>query len=389
MRIWWTTACYELLKYSRKKSILYLLFALPLVLILLLGSAFNTDIKPAKVALFIADQGELRAGINSFWEDSSLATYVHILPAKSEKEVQDWVREGRADYGVYVPDGFSKALIAGGTASWQTFSGRYEEKNIAAAAIVNSYMTNVNVHLAVISAFGQDYSASKDEKSNEAHPGAETIKVGTLGAGENNIFGKASAMQYYSVAYLIMFLLYGGMSAALALLDQKESGTLQRIYAIPASFRVIVFGIVSGVVFLAFLQAMFITGFTAYFYGVDWGGHFGWIMLICLLTIAAGIGLAIIIASFAGSDKTTQTMISIIIFTMTFLSGGMVAGIQNMVGGIDKWTINYWANTSLRTIMNGDNLSSLWNDVGMLALIALILSVIAVIRLPKVVKKHV
>ena len=111
------------------------------------------------------------------------------------------------------------------------------------------------------------------------------------------MFGETTAIQYYSVAYLIMFLLYGGMTAGIALLDQKSNGTLQRMYAIPTSFRAVVFGIITGAVMLAALQAIIIILFTHYVYGVDWGGHYDLITLICLLTTTAGAGLSIIIAS--------------------------------------------------------------------------------------------
>jgi ABC-2 type transport system permease protein len=75
MRAWWTTAYYELIKYSRMRSVLIILIGLPLLLILLLGSAFDTEMKPSKVALYIADQGEMRASIDSFWNDDAKALY--------------------------------------------------------------------------------------------------------------------------------------------------------------------------------------------------------------------------------------------------------------------------------------------------------------------------
>lgn len=388
MRAWWTTAYYELIKYSRMRSVLIILIGLPLLLILLLGSAFDTEMKPAKVALGIADQGEMRASIDSFWNDDAIKPYIKVLKAESEGEVQDFVREGIADYGVYVPADFSKRLLAGDKAKWLTYSGRYEEKNIAADTVVNGYMAKVNMRLAAMETLGPELAAAADEADRQAAAGESPIATRNLGAGDSQEFGETSAIQYYSAAYLIMFLLYGGMSGALALLNQRESGTLQRLYAIPGSFRAIVFGIIVGAVMLAALQAVVIVAFTAYVYDVEWGSRFGLITLICLFTTAAGEGLAITIASFARTRKTTQTLFTIIVFSMTFLSGGMMTGIETMVGGADKLTINHWANVSLRAIMSGTDTAAVWSEIGMLGLIAFILSIIAVVRLPKVVSQH-
>ncbi|MDQ8733506.1 ABC transporter permease [Paenibacillus sp. LHD-38] len=389
MRVWWTTAYYELIKYSRMRSVLIILIGLPLLLILLLGSAFDTEIKPAKVAYFNEDQGELKASIDSFWNDEANRHYVKVLQAESESEVKDWVREGLADYGVYIPDYFSKQVLAGDASKWFTYSGRYEEKNIAADAFVDRYMSSVNMEIAATKTLDEAAAAGAGVQSGQSAAASESpIDIHNLGMGDSQFFGETSAIQYYSAAYLIMFLLYGGMTAAIALLTQKENGTLHRLYAIPHSFRVIVFGIIVGAVMLAALQAVVIVVFTTYFYGVDWGGQFGAISLICLLTTAAGAGLAITIASIARTRKTTQTLFTIVVFSMTFLSGGMMTGVEKLVGGANKLTINHWANISLRAIMSETNDSDVWHGIGILTLIALALTIIAVIRLPKVVKQH-
>lgn len=249
-------------------------------------------------------------------------------------------------------------------------------------------MGQLNLQLAVVETLGPDALETFKETISEAKTIVPPISTYNLGAGDNQSFGKTTSLQYYSAAYLIMFLLYGGMTAAIALLNQRENGTLQRMYAISGSFRSIVFGIIVGAVLLAALQAVIIVAFTAYVYGVDWGNHFMWITLICLLTTAAGAGLAITIASIARTVKTTQSLFGIIVFSMTFLSGGMITGIERLVGGANKFTINHWANESLRAIMSHSDTSNVWREIGVLSLIALVLTIIAVIRLPKVVKQH-
>ncbi|OME83015.1 hypothetical protein BK120_14475 [Paenibacillus sp. FSL A5-0031] len=386
MPAWWTAAYYELIKYARMRSVLIILIGLPLLLILLLGSAFDTEIKPAKIALYNADQGEMRASIDAFWSNEAVKPYVKVLDANSEKEVKDWIREGVADYGVSIPKNFSSELSAGETAKWSTFEGRYEEKNIAAAAFINKYMAAVNLQAAALQILGPELNAGAAQ--SQAPAGQSHIETKNLSSGDNQAFGKESAMQYYSVAYLIMFLLYGGMTATIALLNQREAGTLQRMYAIPGSFRAMVFGIILGGVMLAALQAAVIIAFTSFVYGVDWGNNFGAITLTCLLTTAAGAALAITISSFVRSKKSTQTLFSIIVFSMTFISGGMIPDIVKMVGGLNQWTLNHWANDALRAIMNGEGSATVWNGIAVLGAIALGITIIAVIRLPKVVRQH-
>ena len=208
-----------------------------------------------------------------FGETIRLHPYVKLIAADSEKEVQNFVREGIADYGVFIPADFSSRLMAGETTKWLTYSGRYSEKNMAVEAVVNSFMVNVNLQLAAISILGSDQAIVTETDHTQA-ANTSAVTVGTLGTGENKVFGETTAIQYYSAAYLIMFLLYGGMTAGIALINQKNSGTLQRMYVLPISFRAVVFGIITGTVMLAALQTITIILFTHYVYGVDWGGHF-------------------------------------------------------------------------------------------------------------------
>lgn len=386
MRIWWTTAYYELLKYSRKKSLILILIVLPLILIYMLGSAFDTEIKPAKVIVYNGDQGELRASVDAFWENDAIKPYVRLIAAEEEGDVQPSVTESESDYGIVIPTDYSSRVLSGENVSWRTYSGRYAEKNLAVESVINSYLAEVNREVAAQAVLGPEagsgQAAGGDTDSNEP-----LVKVGMLGVDSNQIFHSVSAMQYYAATYLIMFLLYGGMLAAIELLNQHKNGTLQRMFTLPLSFAGLVLGIITGSFLVAGLQAVIIVVFTTYAYGVDWGSNYVWLFLISLLTTAIGAGISIIIASFAKTVKTTQTVFGIVAFTMTFVSGGMIADIDVIIGDVSKWTINHWANEGLRAIMNGSGWSAYSQAVTILAIIAVALSALAVIRLPKVVKQ--
>ncbi|MUT66127.1 ABC transporter permease [Paenibacillus sp. NEAU-GSW1] len=398
MRTWFTTVCYEFIKFSRMRPVLIILLVMPIVLIFLLGSVFDQTIKPAKVALYNADAGELSEGIESFWKEDSLKPYIRIIQASSESDVKEMVREGTADYGVAVPSDYSAKIMSGQPAEWNAYPGRYEDRNIAVRAVLNGYMGEANLQAAAVAAFGGDQaqdqaqdqaSADTAAAGNQAHEPGSLLRIGNLSGGEADVFKSVSAIQYYAAAYLIMFLLYSGMSATLSLLKQKKQGTLSRIYAIPGSFRPAVLGILSGAIALASLQSIVIVGFTTFVYGVDWGSHFGILALACLLTSIASVGLAVTLASISKSEKTMQTVYGMFVFGMTFLSGGMMAGVEEFVGNAGTYTINYWANEAIRTIMYGEQLSEVWSSIGILSIIAFALIVIGAIRLPKVVNSRV
>ncbi|ANY69872.1 hypothetical protein BBD42_27745 [Paenibacillus sp. BIHB 4019] len=385
MRTWWITLTYEWIKMSRMHTLLIVLAGLPLLLIYLLGSAFDSEIKPAKVAVYNADQGAMREGIDAFWQGADILPYARPIALSSEAQVREEVQDGTADYGVIIPADYSDKLAAGESVSWHTLEGHDGSKNIAAHSIIRAYLSQVNMQAAAFKVLGPESLSGLESRQKDA---AALVKVQTLGGGSDQSFGSVSAIQYYSVAYLIMFLQYGGMTGAVSLLRQKREGTLQRLYGIPASFSAVVAGVISGAALLGVMQTIIMIVFTKYVYGVDWGGAYWGIALISLLTIIAGSGLALTIASFAKTVKTMQTLFNTLIFSMTFLSGGMVAMIQNKLGLISKLNINFWANAALRGLMDGSSRVLVWQNIGILAAIAAVLAIFAIIRLPKVVKQH-
>jgi len=198
-------------------------------------------------------------------------------------------------------------------------------------------------------------------------------------------FNNFSAVQYYSVAYLIMFLLYSGMSAALGLTDERQKGTLLRLYSMPISLNVLLFGKLLGSALFACLQAAVIVGFTKAVYGVDWGGSYGAIAIVCALVAAAAIGFAILVASFTRSRRAIESIFSLVITSMTFLSGGMIADLGPGMREIGKFTINHWANEALRRLMAGGTLGEGWQDALILGTITVIIMAAAMLRFRKAV----
>ncbi|GAB2672226.1 ABC transporter permease [Paenibacillus thermoaerophilus] len=387
MYAWLTITGCELLKTARSRTVLVMLFGLPLLLIYILGQVFGSVTSaPARVAVYVEDNGPLRGQIESFWNREDLRAYVRPVWRTSAREVELEVKEGTADYGVVVPAGFSDRVASGGKAEWLAYPGRHEDRNIAARAVASRFLSELNVRLAAIAAYGPEAGPLPSAEADEDIPLVAAV-LADAPPGDDALFKGLSAMQYYSAAYLIMFLLFSGMSAGIELLRSRQDGTLSRLYATPHPLPVVIGGWIGSSLALAIVQSAFIVTVTSFAFGVDWGGKFGWIALVCLLTAVASIGLALIVASFARTIQSMQTVYNILTFAMTFVSGGMVVGMGGVIEKLGHWTVNHWANEALRGIMNGET-ASLGTNVGILSLIAAGLAALTAIRMRKVVDLH-
>ncbi|MBW7473584.1 ABC transporter permease [Paenibacillus oenotherae] len=383
MQAWITMAWYELIQILRLRSVVIIMLILPLFLIFLLGTVFDNQMKPVQVAMHIADRGPLSKEIEAFLQDERTAGLMIVKFASSREEVLNQLREGSVDYGFIVPEDFSEKFLAGGEAVWTAYPGRLDNENLMAEETAGSFLKELETRRAIMLA-GAGEGLEQRTESEEI-----VARISTEFAGEGKaVFGSVSAIQYYAGAYLVMFLLYSGMPAALSLLQEKEKGTLARLYAAPQPFWIIVLGKLTGTGIFAVLQAGIIIVFSWQIFGVSWGNHLGLLVLACLLTSMCAIGLSLVIASIVGTSKATQSIFSTVTVLMTFLTGGMIADLNQNVLNIGKFTINHWAVMTIKRIMEESETTVIWQGIGILAMITAVLLILAFARLKKVVSLH-
>lgn len=140
------------------------------------------------------------------------------------------------------------------------------------------------------------------------------LKVVGVDAGENAL--PAGAFVIYFVAYVL---------AAIALVRERTSGTLERMLV--ASFRrgEIVLGYVLGFAGLAFVQAMLVVATIALLYDVPHlASRLPVVMAVVLLLALASIGLGLLVSSTARSEGQIFPFIPAVIIPSLLLSGLLI-----------------------------------------------------------------
>ncbi|WP_372631475.1 ABC transporter permease [Cohnella sp.] len=373
MRIALEVAWNEAVRLCRIRTVILMLLGLPLLLIFLLGNALQSDLEPVRVSVSVGDRGAIGEAAERYLTSPAITGYVDAQHRASEAEVREDMRAGAADFGF--------ALTEAGV---RYYPGQFIERNMIAESVLNRFVADANVRLSA-SVLAPGLSGEAVEQSLSAAYAKERVQIGTLLSRDSVGFDNFSAVQYYSVAYLVMFLLYSGMSAALSLTEERERGTLLRLYSMPVSLNVLLLGKLMGFALFACLQAIVIVGFTQAVYGVDWGVSYASIALVCVLVSAAAIGFAIIVCSFVRNRRAIESIFSLVIVAMTFLSGGMIADIGSGLREIGKFTINHWANEVLRILMAGGTMGEGWREALVLVAIAAAVVTAAMLRFRKAV----
>ena len=221
---------------------------------------------------------------------------------------------------------------------------------------------------------------------NDAKPGAGP-GAGAFGIGIDTVDvmrkGKSdrdSLVSFYAAGVGVMFLLFSVSGASGTLLDEVDSGTLERVL----STRVGMGGLLLGkwlfitLVGLAQLTVMFLWGRIAF--GLDLFHHLPGFFVMTAVTAGAAAGFGLMLATLARTRAQLSGMSTIIILTMSALGGSMFPRflMSETMQKLGLLTFNAWAlDGYLKVFWRNAAVWQLWPQVLVLGVLAAVFMTLA------------
>ncbi|AWB43208.1 ABC transporter permease [Paenibacillus sp. CAA11] len=389
MMKFWTIAWFELLRLMRNRTVLFIQFLLPIVIIYILGNALAGDFsqrameRPETVkVMLVGEEGQPEAsespgGLSAFLSSSAVSKWIQTEPGKSRDEAVHALREEHADYAVVIPADFEERLMQGQPVSWELLQGSSSSKNLVANQIFSSYLDQANRIQASLKVLGSKAASQLMQSQGNAAEAAVSAELSREGK-------SYTAFQYYSASMLIMFLLYSGLSASISLSSERTSHTLYRLGSMPVSPGTVFGGKILGNSLMGFLQALVIVGFTKWVYGVDWGMQPLLLALLCFLVVLCSMFLAVTVSLFVHKPSSARAVIQTIIVAMTALSGGFTPLPVELINRIGEFTPSHWAMQGILRMMLYENQGQIMYHVAVLGGIAALLLIIGMSAYRKV-----
>ncbi|CAH8716135.1 ABC transporter permease [Paenibacillus thiaminolyticus] len=397
----WGITLTELRQHRRWGTHILANLIFPLLTIFLLGSSLSgagqfqrgdEHLVPAKVGIVQLDQGALSQPLERFLQEDKVRQWLEPVFLSDRDKVLQQVFDSKIDFGLVIPASFSEQVMAGHEASWEMIMGKSYSTNMAAKSVLGSFLERVNTEQAIsltlagAAAIPDDGKTAPDRvdsgaarASAEAGAFASPVEIEPVSDAST-----PTAMQYYAVSMLTMFMLYTGMSLSLSVISDRRNHTFHRILTAPIRPFAYMGGKMMGQSLLGFGQGLCIIWFTHWLYGVSWGPQPWLIACICLLTVLASMSIGTITAAFARSEKSIKSLFPFLVITMTALSGGFVP-INSIQATFGPYTVSHWTMQSLLRLMTAPD----WNEavpyLWMLAAIMAGLSVLAACFVRKVV----
>lgn len=317
-----TITATDLRQRVRDKSVIIFGLIVPLALmgvfnLLLGGSDEGVELQPVTVAASAPSQDPMaRTLLGALDQVDAMDVTVHQVPAD---EVRDRADAGEADLGVIVPAGFSQSVRSGHGTTVQLVEGDGAglETDVL-VAVVQGVVDQLHAG-AVAAAAGGMSGLPPDQL---AAIGADAATAGQQIA---LIAGKASDEQLSTQGMLVagqagLFLLFTVGFGVLALLAEREQGTMVRLQSMPMRQGTIVAakaltGFLLGVAATSVLLAL-----GSLLFGVSYGSLLP-VAVLVLFVVVAATSLTFIVARIAKTAEQANVAQSIVAMLLGMAGG--------------------------------------------------------------------
>ena len=337
--------------YYRDRSALFWTLAFPVIFVVLFGSIFSSS-GPSTFNIGWVDQdnsaasAQLRQGFAS--------VNLIVLKDGTLDDALSQMRNGSLDAVIVVPAGLGAALSAdGGTTTAAAAPFQLTVYTDPSRSTQSSTIEQVVAQ--VVNGINQSLSGK---------PPALAIATQTVQT--ENI----SSAAYFVPSILAMALMQLGIFAAIPLTGQREKLILKRLGATPLSRGTLVASNVLMRLLIAVVQTVIIVGIGAALFGVEIVGSPWLVAGLVVLGAVTFLSIGYLIASFARTEDTANTLASVVQFPLMFLSG-----IFFPIAFMPQWLqpvaaflpLTYLGDALRQTMVGGSAYAPLWFDMVVLA----------------------
>lgn len=362
----------EFIQAVRDPRLRLFLFLPPLIQLLTYGYAINFDIKHIPtVVLDEARTPQSRELINRFGatEYFDLSHFV-----SSPKQVRDLIDRGKVTFALRFPWDFAKKLKAGKAGPVQLLIDGTDSN---AALVAMGYAgTIIN-----------DYAAEiiKERLGRQGLGG----ELSTAVALEPQTWfnpNRISRVSFVPGVIAMVVMLVSIMLTALAVVREKEGGTLEQLLVTPIRPVELMLGKTIPFVLISLFDVALVTVVAIFWFEVPFRGNLLVLLLGTLLFLFNSVGLGLFISTLCTTQQQAM-MVSTFIFSPAILLSGLVFPIPNMPEVVQYMTylnpLRYFIIVVQDVFLKGVGLDILWPQLLGMGCLGVILLSLSVLRFQK------
>lgn len=355
----WAVVDKEVRELLRDPITLGICLLMPLVMLFLFGYAVTLDVDEAPLAVLDHDRSPAsRALVDRFSQSESFQ--LERLAA-SEAGLTEALQRGQVRLALIVPPGFQQDLERQVRPQVQVLvDGTYS----TTAAIVANYADTI------LRGFG-----SAPQK---------TIRT------ETRIWYNPALISVNYIVpglYGVILMAFPPLLTALAIVREKETGTIQQIFASPLGRAEFIAGKLIPYSAIAFAQMLMVIVVGYLWFDVPFAGGPGFLLATALVYVMGTVSIGLLVSTITRSQLVAVMLVLVLTLMPAFLFSGLLFPIFTMPYVLQLYTLifpaRYFVQLSRGVVLAGAGPAELWANVAVLTLYAAVLFALAVWRFHK------
>jgi ABC-2 type transport system permease protein len=360
----------EIRQIARDRRTLLILLFIPAFFLLLYGYALNFDIRNIRLAVDDRDGStESRALISAFVNSGY---FEYAGAAHSGAELDRLIDSNEARAALVIPDGYGRDLARRVPVRVQVI---VDGDNANTASTVVSYAT------AIVQEAGAELLAAV------AGPGGTAALGGAVAFEPRVWYNPQLRSTLFLVPGLIAYIsmITAVISTALAVVREKERGTMEQIRMAPVNPMAFVLGKTVPYAVIAFASALLIIVVSMILFDLPQRGSWWLLCLSIGLFLIGAQGQGLLISTVAPNQQVAFQLALLSSFLPTFILSGFIFPITSMPAAVQAITYvvpaRYFLVALRSVVLKGADILVFWQDLVALAIFATLVLSLAAMRL--------
>ncbi|HKZ87451.1 MAG TPA: ABC transporter permease [Anaerolineae bacterium] len=297
----------EFIQIVRDPRTLYIVIAIPVIQIFLLGYTATTDVRNVPLAVFDQDRSPAsRALLDAY----RAADYFKLeFDVDSEDEIRHLVDAGRATAGMIIPPDYAENIAAGRAAQ-------------VAFVLDGSDPTVGSTALAAARSIGQNHATEIALERLEARGQASAFQP-AVDVRTQVWYNPDLVSAYFMVPALIGMILQllTSMLTATAIVRERERGTIEQLIVTPIRSSELIVGKIAPYVLIAFVDTIEVLLVGTLWFKVPIEGSLILLLALSGLFLVSSLGIGLVISTIARTQQEAMMLAWFTLLPTVFLSG--------------------------------------------------------------------
>ena len=357
----------EFLELRQNPHLFGVVIIAPILQLTMLGYAATTDVKDVPVVVADGDRSAASRELIARFDASRNFTIIDTVTTVSQ--IGPYLEDGSAWLALSIPSGYGADVASGRMATLQVVADGTDSNSTSAAL---GYAT------ALVGAYAR-----------ELIPEPGGVATGAIDARIRVWSNPQLESRFFMIpgVLALVLLLVTANLAAMAIVREKEVGTLEQLNVTPLQRWELIGGKLLPYGLIGMIDVLLVTAVAVFWFEVPLRGSFGLLLAVSLLYVVCTLGLGLLVSTI--SDTQQQAMMTATFFflmPMIYLSGFMTP-IENMPVVIQWITyvipLRYFLVIVRGIFLKGVGFEVLWPQIATLATWGTVVISLAVLRSSK------